>query len=158
MQVNFLTEQNKFSDFAFIKQVAAGRHHSLLLTGNGKVYGCGRTQSGELGLPLTEMHQREETFDVASRIEKGIQEFMQIYTLSSANVSKIFAGGFHSFVVLNHLAPRRPKRGKEMVIEKHEIVYTDSSLCHRFLRFSVPISSVQAFQKHLKDCILEWYN
>lgn len=33
-----------------IKQIATGRHHSLVLAQNGQVFGCGKASDGELGL------------------------------------------------------------------------------------------------------------
>lgn len=51
---------------------------------------------------MMELEKYEETKPVIDRIKKGIPEFMQIYTLKDANVSRIFAGGRHSFFILNN--------------------------------------------------------
>ncbi|KIY69747.1 RCC1/BLIP-II protein [Cylindrobasidium torrendii FP15055 ss-10] len=40
---------------ASVVQIAGGEHHSLFLTSNGKVYACGRSNAGQLGLPADAM-------------------------------------------------------------------------------------------------------
>jgi alpha-tubulin suppressor-like RCC1 family protein len=89
VQVNF--------SYGRIAQVASGRHHSLVLTCLGKVYGCGRGSYGELGLPLTDLAE-DPNIIAQYNFENGIKEFVEIYSLSKTRVQSIYAGGFHTFV------------------------------------------------------------
>lgn len=50
-----------------IKQIAAGRHHSMLVNSEGRVYGCGKGSQGELGIPL-----HDENSYSKNQIDKGI--------------------------------------------------------------------------------------
>lgn len=147
-QVTFEAEDAK-ENIRTIESVAAGRDHSLLLTGDGLVYGCGLAQNGELGLPLEEMQRHEETIDLVKLVEKGVLEFLQVYTLSKVKVAKIFAGGFHSFVILDKDDPKREAKPGVPPWQKYEIVYTDTELNHRFLRFTVPESVANYFKDEL---------
>ena len=73
-----------------IKDIAAGRHHSLAVTETGEVFGCGRGNSGELGIPIKKTH-----------------EFVRVFSLKNAVADKVFAGGFHTFVAMNKQRPKR---------------------------------------------------
>ena len=74
-----------------ITQIAAGWHHSLALTSEGNLYTCGNSSCGELGLGNEESHTR----------------FTLISSVSKMSISKIFAGGYHSWIVLDYNQPYR---------------------------------------------------
>jgi alpha-tubulin suppressor-like RCC1 family protein len=78
-------------------QIAAGGHHSLVLMQDGRVYGCGKNSHGELG--LGEPHE-----DLIS-LEKGINEFVKIYSLQNITVEQVYAGGLHSYIVIDRECP-----------------------------------------------------
>lgn len=58
------------------------------MTTNGKLYGCGKGDKGELGVVLNQLNRKVDF----------VKEFFHIESLSSVNVSNVFAGGPHSFV------------------------------------------------------------
>ena len=64
---------------------------------DGRVFGCGSNQIGELGLgePIPEL----------KHLDKGIKEFIQIYSLKDVNVEQIFAGCLHTYVVIDQAYP-----------------------------------------------------
>ncbi|KAJ3029815.1 hypothetical protein HK097_005720, partial [Rhizophlyctis rosea] len=69
-----------------VREIAAGDHHSLLLSSAGKVYSFGRTDSGQLGLPN-------------NSLPDSIKLATPIPSLSSFNVTQISAGSAFSFAV-----------------------------------------------------------
>jgi alpha-tubulin suppressor-like RCC1 family protein len=68
-------------------QVACGRNHSLAITTKNDVYACGSGKNGQLGLPDKEMRT----------------SFTHVLSLMSVNAFKLYAGGFHSWVVLDDI-------------------------------------------------------
>lgn len=72
-------------------QVAAGWNHSMALTDRGDVYTCGYGGHGQLG------HGDKESKT----------QFTLVQQLGNKNVTKIFAGGSHSWVVLDSVVPMR---------------------------------------------------
>lgn len=71
--------------------MAAGRFHSLALNTKSDVYACGSSKNGELGIPQKEM----------------IATFTHVLSLLSVNSFRIFAGGIHSWVVLDDIMPKK---------------------------------------------------
>eukprot|EP00347_Sterkiella_histriomuscorum_P005662 403355741 len=76
-----------------VVQCAAGWNHSMILTERGDVFSCGYGGHGQLG------HG-----DKDSRTQ-----FTFVQSLGNKNISKIFAGGSHSWVVLDSVVPTRDK-------------------------------------------------
>ena len=74
-----------------IAQIAAGWHHSLALTRKGDLYACGHGAWGQLGLGETEI----------------MPNFVYVSALGPKNVQRIFAGGDHSWVILDQNYPER---------------------------------------------------
>ena len=70
-----------------ITQIAAGRNHSLALASRGDVYACGNGKEGQLGLPDKEMRKI----------------FTHVLSLMSVNAIKLYAGGLHSWIVLDEV-------------------------------------------------------
>mmetsp|Transcript_32026 Transcript_32026/g.31329 ORF Transcript_32026/g.31329 Transcript_32026/m.31329 type:complete len:183 (+) Transcript_32026:1234-1782(+) len=89
-----------------IVQIAAGRNHSLVLTIKGDVYASGSDRDGQLGIPDKLMRTN----------------FQQVVSLISVNVVKLYAGGLHSWMVLDEVMPKKDdfKEGKE-----HESTFND---------------------------------
>jgi hypothetical protein len=77
-----------------IAKIAAGWNHSLVLTEKGDLFACGYGQVGQLGL---------------SEQKKVQSQFMHVAALGPRNIYKIFAGGNHSWVVLDDIIPVREK-------------------------------------------------
>ena len=78
-----------------VTQIAAGWNHSLVMTEGGDLWACGYGAHGQLGLG-----------DKESKTQ-----FSLVTSMSNKNISKIFAGGSHSWLVLNHIQPvREPPR------------------------------------------------
>ena len=114
----------------------------MILLKDGKVMGCGKQTYGELGLgPPHEDLQH---------LDKGILEFVPIYSLSNVRAQQIFAGGFHSYIVIDK---QNPLAGKlDHIIKEYQIVYTDTAMSHRFLRFTLPFgASLVPLNTLLKD-------
>jgi len=82
--------------------VAAGWNHSLALTDSGNLYACGYGANGQLGLG-----------DKESKTQ-----FTLVTTLSNKNITQIFAGGAHSWVVLNGSNPLRESQPEEQANRK----------------------------------------
>lgn len=131
-----------------IEQVAAGWNHSIVLAKTGDIYVCGHGDYGQLGLGETVSKTR----------------FTLLEAVKNKNVYTIFAGGNHSWMVLDETEPvrstwRPPKPLMEDAKAKEEdtsssfqpinffetnavaqskyaiqIIYTDTSLSHRFIR------------------------
>lgn len=68
-----------------IVMVAAGANHSLALSSNHDVYSCGYNGKGQLGIGE----------------EKTVTLWTHITTLQGKNVGKIYAGGDHSWSVVD---------------------------------------------------------
>jgi alpha-tubulin suppressor-like RCC1 family protein len=74
-----------------IAQIAAGWNHSLVLLENGKLFSCGYGAFGQLGIGDTDIRS----------------QFTEIKAMRNKNVAKIFAGGNHSWAILDSANPRR---------------------------------------------------
>jgi alpha-tubulin suppressor-like RCC1 family protein len=74
-----------------VAQIAAGWNHSLALTESGDLYACGYGAHGQLGLG-----------DKESKTQ-----FTLVSQMQNKSITSIFAGGSHSWVVLNHMNPTR---------------------------------------------------
>jgi alpha-tubulin suppressor-like RCC1 family protein len=72
-----------------IVMVSAGATHSLVLSSNHDVYSCGYNAKGQLGLGE----------------DKTATLWTHITQLSGKNVGKIYAGGDHSWAVIDELTP-----------------------------------------------------
>ena len=72
-----------------IVMVAAGATHSLALSSKHDVYSCGYNAKGQLGIGE----------------EKTATVWTHITQLSGKNVGKIYAGGDHSWAVIDELSP-----------------------------------------------------
>lgn len=66
--------------------VAAGRDHSIAVAADGTVYACGVNENGQLGLPGIE----------------NASVFSKVHSCENTAVQKVFAGGDHSFILLDH--------------------------------------------------------
>jgi regulator of chromosome condensation len=75
-----------------IAQIASGWNHSLALSERGDLYACGYGTHGQLGLQE----------DLESKIQ-----FTLVGSLGARNVSRIFAGGNHSWFLLDDNMPVR---------------------------------------------------
>ena len=131
-----------------VTQVKAGWNHSLCLTDEGVLYGCGRASDGQLGLGDTDDRK----------------EFTEIVSVGNKKLNAIYAGGAHSWLVVDERDPviisRRSKADYVMVhhgVEVEEVkeevaspplqlnlpkfqiqvIYTDTTLSHRFIRFQI---------------------
>jgi alpha-tubulin suppressor-like RCC1 family protein len=71
--------------------IAAGRHHSLAMNTKNDVYACGSGQYGQIGLPDKEMRT----------------SFAHVLSLMSVNAYKVFAGGNHSWIILDDMQPKK---------------------------------------------------
>jgi hypothetical protein len=80
-------------DFASIQliRIAAGWHHSLVLTDKGDLYAAGHGAYGQLGLG------KEDSTSVFTRVS----------ALGPKNIKDIYAGGDHSWAVLDELNPEK---------------------------------------------------
>lgn len=119
----------------------------MVLTDDGQVFGCGKTSHGELAFQppsklLKNMNQNQQNemkfrFKTSNVLENGVTSFIPIYPVRKGMFDRIYAGGFHSFAVMSQV--RSPVVPLDLVqFDSSEIVYTDTALAHRFLRFSVP--------------------
>lgn len=72
-----------------VKEVAAGWNHSLVLTDKAHVYVCGLGQYGQLGLGQTES-------------KTG---FTLLDNFGPKNAQRIFAGGSHSWILIDDIIP-----------------------------------------------------
>lgn len=68
--------------------VAAGATHSLALSSKHDVYSCGYNAKGQLGIG-----------------EKAMTSWTHVTTLSGKNVGRIYAGGDHSWAVVDEITP-----------------------------------------------------
>ena len=80
-------------DFASIPiaQIAAGWHHSLALTTKGDLYAAGHGAWGQLGLGENDI----------------MPNFVYVSPIGPKNIKKVFAGGDHSWVLLDEENPER---------------------------------------------------
>lgn len=69
--------------------IAAGWNHSMALTANRDIYTCGHNAAGQLGVG-------DEDFRTV---------FTQVTALSGKNVAQIFAGGSHSWALIDYDEP-----------------------------------------------------
>ena len=74
-----------------ISLIAAGWNHSLVLSDKGDLFTCGYGNHGQLGLNDKEPRT----------------SFTHVACLGPKNVYKIFAGGNHSWVVIDDIIPVR---------------------------------------------------
>jgi alpha-tubulin suppressor-like RCC1 family protein len=72
-----------------ITMIAAGWNHSLAMTNKGDLYSCGYGQNGQLGLGEKESRT----------------QFTHVHSVGNKNITKLFAGGCHSWVVLDSIVP-----------------------------------------------------
>lgn len=80
-------------DFSGIKitQIAAGWHHSVVLTEKGDIYTCGHGGTGQLGLGTTEV----------------TPFFSSVTSIGPKNITRIFAGGNHTWATIDYENPDR---------------------------------------------------
>lgn len=71
--------------------MAAGLHHTIVMTQAGDIYVCGSNKDGQLGLGDTDTRTG----------------FTHLQSLSDKNVYRVFAGGNHSWVLLDEIVPMR---------------------------------------------------
>ena len=76
-----------------VNQIAAGWSHSMVLTSEGNLYVCGCGKFGELGLNDSDsMNKYNFTF---------------LKSASKLNITNIFAGGHHSWLLIDNITPER---------------------------------------------------
>lgn len=75
--------------------IAAGWNHSLVLTEQGDLFACGYAQYGQLGLGKDHLEAKSQ--------------FQHVAQLGPRKIYRIFAGGNHSWVVLDDIIPVREK-------------------------------------------------
>lgn len=122
-------------------QIAVGWNHTLVLTDTRDLYATGYGSSGQLGLGNDESKT----------------EFTWVSSLAGKNIKRIFAGGNHSWTLLDEKNPfitdyKAPSPLKEsdkfedfgtkpmnlgVVPRKIEIHYCELDMIHRFVRFEV---------------------
>ena len=97
-QLGLRTTQNKCTpqlvtdlEDQIITQIAAGWNHSLVLNSEGDLYTCGHGKYGQLGLGESEPKS----------------QFTIVDAMQPKNIYKIYAGGNHSWVVLDDVLPFR---------------------------------------------------
>lgn len=78
-------------DSIHISRIAAGWHHSLALTEKGDLYAAGHGAWGQLGLGGTD----------------SMPSFIHVKSLGPKNIKGIYAGGDHSWVVLDGENPEK---------------------------------------------------
>ncbi len=86
-----------------VKMVAAGANHSLCLTDGHDLFSCGYNAKGQLGVGD----------------EKSITIWAHVSTLMGKRVSKIYAGGDHSWAVLGKLSFMQMKNNPLFAIISH---------------------------------------
>lgn len=137
------------------RAIAVGSHHSMAVAISGDIFVSGSNEKGQLGLPGV------ETCDM----------FTNLHSCENYCVSDVFAGGEHSFILLDGFLKEKD-RWREPVVPPSDndsqqsydsIVqalsqvsltiqcnYTDTKLSHRFCRF-------QALNPELIAQELEFY-
>lgn len=167
-------------DFASVRivRIAAGWHHSLVLTDRGDVYAAGHGAYGQLGLGR----------------EDSAQSFAHVRALGARNVRDIYAGGDHSWVVLDETSPDKPSysspsplgeaaspirvRAKDdtaldqallnspvlcanckllllICLDYLQVAFTSLGLCHRFVRFLLPVENTAKVNDLVNEFIEE---
>ncbi len=71
-----------------IKQVSCGAHHSLFLTDLGKVYSCGQSEQGQLGMMYTNL--------------QNVFEPTRIQSIEESTIVQVEAGMLHSLFLTNN--------------------------------------------------------
>lgn len=97
--------QTEISECPKWAHVAAGKDFSLAVSDRGQVYTTGHNECGTLGLP-------DLPRDCANR-------FSKLHTASMAKVIKVFAGGDHSFLLLDPLTQKiepAPEKNDSIII------------------------------------------
>ena len=79
--------------------VAAGRDHSLAVSDLGSTYACGDNKHSQLGLPGLEYSLH----------------FVKVHSCENVVVEKVFAGGDHSFIMLDHHNTIRDREKENIV-------------------------------------------
>lgn len=79
--------------------VAAGRDHSLAVSDLGYTYACGDNKHSQLGLPGLEYSLH----------------FAKVHSCENVVVEKVFAGGDHSFIMLDHHNTIRDREKENIV-------------------------------------------
>ena len=145
-------------------QIALGWNHSLVLTESQDVYATGYGSSGQLGLGNDESKT----------------EFTWISSLTGKKIKRIFAGGNHSWILLdeknpiiyNHKPPSPLRESDRMddfgiidtkplnidtVQKKIEIHYCELDMMHRFARFEFHdmMDNRQEIQKMIAEYLKE---
>lgn len=146
-----------------VSEIVAGWNHSLILTEEGDVWSCGYGFYGQLGLGDDEPRT----------------VFTHINALGNKKICKIFAGGNHSWALLDLNDPIRenyspPSPLLESEDEKREIllsftaqapkseyeltiVYSDSVFCHRFIYFILKEASLDIGKARVDEYVSEMY-
>lgn len=154
-----------------IKSIAAGWNHSLVLSGKGDVWACGYGFFGQLGLGDDESHT----------------SFTHVSWLGNKNLLKIFAGGNHSWVIIDTSDPVRddytppsPLPGdsivslpspsySELILSPQssfhspssefslQIVYSNLGYCHRFVNYTLKEASLEIGKARAEEYVHEMY-
>lgn len=77
-----------------VNQIAAGWSHSMVLTSEGNLYVCGCGKFGELGLNESDNNMNKYNFTF-------------LKSASKLNITNIFAGGHHSWILVDNITPER---------------------------------------------------
>lgn len=72
-----------------VTQIAAGWNHTMALTQSGKLFGSGHGEHGQLGLGD---HENQKSF-------------VSVTSIGNKNIGQIYAGGNHSWIVLDEQDP-----------------------------------------------------
>ena len=78
-------ERMRFSEQLSIQKVAAGKHHTMILTDNGYLYACGEDNMGQLGL---------------LRRRKIVEIPTLLSYMTHKNVIDISCGTFHTAILI----------------------------------------------------------
>jgi hypothetical protein len=97
-----------------VKKIAAGWSHSLVLTDEGNVYVCGCGKYGELGLKLNDYSNR--------------YKFCLVKNLCKMNVVDIFAGGHHSWCLIDNIYPIKNNFEKPLPLKKANFNFNINSV------------------------------
>ena len=153
-----------------VKSIAAGWNHSLVLTGKGDVWACGYGFFGQLGLGGDESHTT----------------FTHVSSLGNKNITKIFAGGNHSWAIIDIAQPIREdyeppspidelnislSSDKRAELSLHQssymklpksdfsltIVYSELGYCHRFINYTLKEASLEIGKARAEEYVHEMY-
>lgn len=154
----------------YVKTIAAGWHHSLVLTSKGDVWACGYGFFGQLGLGDDESHTT----------------FTHVSSLGNKNITQIYAGGNHSWAVIDSSCPMQENyeppspidelnssllSGPKVELSQHEssflklpkseysltIVYSDLKCCHRFISYTLKEASLEIGKARAEEYVHEMY-